>query len=143
MRQKAVIRLIGAMPGWGNVGGQMSLEAFYEAVNGDLAGVKSRLLTDERVAKFVGIFFDDPTYSTLLQTMQDGDLPEAFRAAHTLKGVSRDLGFTEISEPATKLADALRPDDSGNPAALEQAPDLLEQVIAAYNRTLDAKGLLD
>lgn len=121
----------------------MSLETFYASIDGDLDGVRSRLITDERIAKFVGIFYDDPTYGNLVSAFDSDNMQEAFRAAHTLKGVSRDLGLSNIAGPATELADALRPDDAGNPANLQIVPDLYEQVKAAYDQVLDARVLLD
>ncbi len=120
----------------------MSLAAFYETVNGDYEGVKSRLISDERIEKFVGIFFDDPTYETLVKALGEQNMQDAFRAAHTLKGISRDLGLTEIAEPAVELADALRPDDNGVPAAPERADELLAQVAAAYQHVVEARALI-
>ena len=43
----------------------MSLEEFYGAIGGDLDDVRSRLLTDERVEKFVRAFACDPTFAAL------------------------------------------------------------------------------
>lgn len=120
----------------------MSLEMFYATIGGDFDGVKSRLLTEERIEKFVNIFFDDPTYSSLEENLNAGNLQEAFRAAHTLKGVSRDVGLTTISDPATELADALRPDDSGAPADLSRVPELMDQVKDAYQRAAEARELI-
>lgn len=121
----------------------MSLEAFYSSVDGDYEGVKARLLTDERILKFVNLFFADPTYETLVSTLEAGDMKEAFRAAHTMKGVARDLGLTKLADPASDLADALRPNDEGIPACPEKAEALMAQVSVAYEQALDAKGLLD
>lgn len=121
----------------------MSLEAFYASVDGDYDGVKGRLLTDERITKFVKLFFGDTTYDTLVSTLDAGDLKEAFRAAHTMKGVANDLGLRRIAGPASELADALRPNDEGVPAAPEKAPELMEQVTAAYTEAVEAKALLD
>ena len=72
----------------------MSLEIAYAAMGGDLETVRGRLLTDERIEKFAKIFLQDTSMQTLESALEAGDLPEAYRGAHTLKGVSRDLGFT-------------------------------------------------
>ena len=94
----------------------MSLEIAYAAMGGDLETVRGRLLTDERIEKFAKIFLQDTSMQTLESALEAGDLPEAYRGAHTLKGVSRDLGFTPLFEAAAALSDALRLDDAGVPA---------------------------
>lgn len=110
----------------------MSLEAFYETIGGDLAGVRGRLQTDERIERFVRFFLADEAYPQLIAAADAGDLPAEFRAAHTLKGTGRDMGFTRLAEPAAELAEALRPGEDGAPAAPERAPELLAQVTQAY-----------
>lgn len=116
----------------------MSLETFYEAVGGDLEDVRGRLLSDERIEKFVKIFLADTTYSQLLESHDAGDKQTEFRAAHTLKGTSADMGLTRIQKPAHDLADALRPNDAGEPTAPELVDDLEAQVTAAYNEVVAA-----
>ena len=88
----------------------MSLEIAYAAMGGDLETVRGRFPTDERIEKFAKIFLQDTSMQTLESALEAGDLPEAYRGAHTLKGVSRDLGFTPLFEAAAALSDALRLD---------------------------------
>ena len=64
----------------------MSLEIAYAAMGGDLETVRGRLLTDERIEKFAKIFLQDTSMQTLESALEAGDLPEAYRGAHTLKG---------------------------------------------------------
>lgn len=121
----------------------MSLEVFYASVDGDYDGVKSRRLTEERISKFVNLFFSDSTYQNLVANLDSGNLKEAFRAAHTLKGVARDLGLTRIADPASELADALRPDENDNPAHPEKANEIMAEVSVAYKQAVEARSLLD
>lgn len=116
----------------------MTLEEYYAAIGGDFNGVRGRLMSDERISKFLEMFFEDDTYQSLLDSYAAGDLKTAFRAAHTLKGTGRDLGLDSIADPAARLADALRPDDAGNPKAPQDAPALLEEVRAAYDNAISA-----
>ena len=46
-----------------------------------------RMVKEERVVKFVRMFERDPSYQGLVDAMDAGDYDEAFRMAHTLKGV--------------------------------------------------------
>ncbi len=120
----------------------MSLEACYAAMGGDLEGVRGRLLTDDRIRKFVGIFLEDKSFENLRTSLDEGNIAEAFRAAHTMKGISRDLGFTPLFEASSALSDALRPDDAGLPAALEDVPELFHVTEEAYQRTVEAVSAL-
>ena len=112
----------------------MSLEIAYAAMGGDLETVRGRLLTDERIEKFAKIFLQD----TSMQTLES----EAYRGAHTLKGVSRDLGFTPLFEAAAALSDALRLDDAGVPANMEAVPELMPAVRDAYATVVDAIAII-
>ena len=58
--------------------------------------------------KFVLKFLGDASYDTLLQSMEAGDYESAFRAAHTIKGVGQNLGFTHLYQSAGALSEALR-----------------------------------
>lgn len=74
--------------------------------------------------------------------MRRADLPEAYRGAHTLKGVSRDLGFTPLFEAAAALSDALRLDDAGVPANVAAVPELMPAVRDAYSTVVDAIAII-
>ena len=116
----------------------MSLEIAYAAMGGDLETVRGRLLTDERIEKFAKIFLQDTSMQTLESALEAGDLPEAYRGAHTLKGVSRDLGFTPLFEAAA----ALHLDDAGVPANMEAVPELMPAVRDAYTTVVDAIAII-
>lgn len=120
----------------------MSLESCYAAMGGDLEGVRGRLLTDERIRKFAAIFLEDKSFENLGASLEEGNLAEAFRAAHTMKGISRDLGFTPLFEASSALSDALRLDDAGVPADMSAVPELLRVTKEAYQRTVAAVSAL-
>ena len=119
----------------------MSLEIAYAAMGGDLETVRGRLLTDERIEKFAKIFLQDTSMQTLESALEAGDLPEAYRGAHTLKGVSRDLGFTPLFEAAAALSDA-HLDDAGVPANMEAVPELMPAVRDAYALVVDSIAII-
>ena len=83
----------------------MTLKACYEAIGGDYEGVVSRLVTEARVNKFLTMFLHDTNYQTLCDSMEERKAEEAFRAAHTLKGVCLSLGFTRLGESSHNLTD--------------------------------------
>ena len=71
----------------------MTVKECYEQINGDYEGVFGRFRGDERIKKFALKFLADGSYDSLCRTLEAEDYSEAFRAAHTLKGVSQNLGF--------------------------------------------------
>ena len=74
----------------------MTVQECYEAIGGDYNDIMSRLKTEERVKKFAGMFLKEKCYQTLVQTIEEGNQEEAFRAAHTLKGVCQNMSFTTL-----------------------------------------------
>ncbi len=111
----------------------MTLQEFYTAIEGDYEGVLGRLMHSEKmVQKFVLKFLNDQSYDSLLRAMEEENYEEAFRAAHTIKGVGQNLGFTKLFASAGELSEALR--NGYTP----EAPSLAERVKADYQQTVEA-----
>ena len=110
----------------------MTLQECYAAMGGDYAGVTSRLPTERMVQKFVLKFLNDGSYDLLVRSMEAGNYEEAFRAAHTIKGVCQNLDFTRLYQSSSQLSEALRN------GVTPEAPSLLEQVKADYAQTVAA-----
>ena len=68
--------------------------------------------------KFLLKFLDDKSYADLERTLSEGDYKEAFRAAHTLKGVCLNLGFTELYMVSAELTEVLRGRETAGSDAL-------------------------
>ncbi|NHM14263.1 Hpt domain-containing protein [Eggerthellaceae bacterium zg-886] len=130
-------------PGRKIQGGAMSLESCFAAMGGDLESVRGRLRADDRIRRIVGMFPHDETFANLERAWETQSMPEAFRAAHTLKGVSRDLGFTPLFEVSNALADVLRPANEGGEVDAAAVEQLLDDVRRAYQLTLDAIEIID
>lgn len=58
--------------------------------------------------KFLVKFKDDHNFVLLRDSIEQKDYEEAFKAAHTLKGVSANLGLTPIYNSASRLTELLR-----------------------------------
>lgn len=110
---------------------KLTLSEFYEEVGGDIMNVLERLEDIDTVEMFVLGFPSDPSYSMLLKSLQENDLKSAFRAAHTLKGISYTLGFQSLGDCAAKLCDKLR-------EGLLPKETVLQQLKTEYNRVLTA-----
>lgn len=86
----------------------MTVKECYELIGADYEGVMSRLRTEERVKKFLLKVLNDKSYDLLLDSVAGGNIEEAFRAAHTMKGVCQNLSLTPLYESASVLSDVLR-----------------------------------
>ena len=65
----------------------MTLEECYKNFGGDYQEVENRLCSRKFVEKFLVKFLADKSYENLHHYLDEGDLAEAFRAAHTLKAL--------------------------------------------------------
>lgn len=113
----------------------MTMEECYQQLGGNYAEVSTRLPSAALVEKFALRFPEDPSFETLCAQMRVGNCKEAFRAAHTLKGVCANLSFTRLLASAGQLTEVLRPETDTIP---DTAADLLEAVRRDYQSTVDA-----
>lgn len=110
----------------------MTLEECYKMLDGDYEGVIGRLRQENRVKKFALKFLNDPSYDALMKSLASLDYKEAFRAAHTIKGVCQNLGFQKLYESSHILTEALRNEH------FENIDDYFSQVKKDYQLTINA-----
>lgn len=110
----------------------MTLQECYAALDGDFAGVSGRLPSEKFIQKYVLKFLDDGSYELLLRSMEEENWEEAFRAAHTVKGMCQNLSFTVLEKSSSALTEALR--NGKSPEAEELYPKTMED----YDRALAA-----
>lgn len=116
----------------------MTVRECYEAMGADYEDVLGRLRKDERIQKFVLKLLNDKSYELLIHSMEAGDMNEAFRAAHTLKGVCQNLSITALYHSSAELADRLR----GGQEYGEDVEPLLDQVKKDYALAMECIGKL-
>lgn len=109
----------------------MTLKECYAKIGGNYEDASARLMTDNIVAKFAIKFLDDTSYDTLIKSLDSGDYDEAFRAAHTIKGICQNLSFTALFNSVNPLTEELR---VGAPSS----QDLITKVTEDYERTISA-----
>lgn len=117
----------------------MTIQQCYEAFGGNYQEVISRLRTDERVARFLQKVVDDGSYKLLCDSVVAGNAEEAFRAAHTLKGVCMNLSITRFAESASALTEALREKRE----ITDDLQPLLQKVKEDYELTVNSILQLD
>ena len=113
----------------------MTIQECYQKLGGDYAQVEKRLPGIHLIRRFIAKFLDDGSYPELCRAMEQGQTEEAFRAAHTLKGVSANLGFDRLTASSGELTELLRGRTDGIPT---EAVPLLDIVRQDYELTADA-----
>lgn len=86
----------------------MSIEECYQQIGGDYNQVLTRLMTPKLVIRFIGRFLEDNSFSMLEKALAEGNCKEAFRAAHTLKGVCQSLGLGNLLASTHEITELLR-----------------------------------
>lgn len=113
----------------------MTIQECYQKLGGDYAQVEKRLPGIHLIRRFIAKFLDDGSYPELCRAMEQGQTEESFRAAHTLKGVSANLGFDRLTASSGELTELLRGRTDGIPT---EAVPLLDMVRQDYELTADA-----
>ena len=108
----------------------------YEELGGSYEEALGRLMKDSLIEKFIRKFPADDSYAQLQANLEEGNLEEAFRAVHTLKGVAYNLAFTRLGDAASDLTELLRPGNEGGGADTIAA--LNQAITEAYQTTIAA-----
>ena len=111
----------------------MPVKEWYEAMGGDYDDGWGRLRTYERVQKILLKTLDDKSYALLTDSVEAGNMSEAFRAAHTIKGVCQNLSITPLYKSASELAELLRNAD----AYSEDMESMIEEVKKDYTHMIE------
>ena len=110
----------------------MTLSECYAALGGDYEEVLGRLRTESLVQKFVLKFPSDPSFRLLEDSLSAENWSEAFRGAHTIKGVCQNLSIDKLQASSSRLCESLRG------GYTPEADALAEEVRADYARTTAA-----
>ena len=86
----------------------MTLQECYAAMGGNYEDVIGRLRSERMVRKFVLKFLQDGSYNLLCRSMAEENYSEAFRAAHTIKGICQNLGLSRLQDSSSRLCESLR-----------------------------------
>lgn len=115
----------------------MQIDECYAAFGGNYEDVKSRLMKDELIKRLVIKFLADTSYDRLAEAVAQKNHGDAFRAVHTLKGVSQNLSFDRLSKATEGLTETLRKWET-IPVDEALCEAQFEQVTAEYQAVIDA-----
>ncbi|CCY57775.1 hpt domain [Clostridium sp. CAG:632] len=110
----------------------MTVRECYEQMGADFDNVLDRLGNEQMVQRFALKFLNDTSYQTLEETLKEKNVEQAFRAAHTLKGVCLNLGFDNLFTVSSELTERLRAGE------LDGTEELFEKVKEQYEITVKA-----
>lgn len=120
----------------------MQLTECYEAFGGNYQDIRERLQSDALIQRFVIKFLSDNSYERLCNAMKENDYDEAFRAVHTLKGVSQNLSFDRLSASSSQLTELLRERETV-PVDKTLCEQFFAQITADYQAVIEAIHKLD
>lgn len=113
------------------------LRDFYRLTGSDSDEIINRFNGNpETVKRFVLKFPSDNSFSRLKAFLTVNDTQEAFRAAHTLKGICANLGFTRLYRLASDITELLRSEKSG------EAKTLFPKLETEYLHVLESMKLI-
>lgn len=114
----------------------MTIRECYEEIHSDMDAVLGRFGTESLVKRFALKFPKDPSFANLQQAIREQNAEEAFRAAHTLKGVAANLGFEPLHAASSELTELLRGKQvlAGSEAACAAVKEAYEKTIAALDK---------
>lgn len=113
----------------------MTLEECYRRIGGDAVEVADRMSGKEFVQRYIVKFLDDDSFDMLSDAVQNGEREEAFRAAHTIKGICQTFGFGSLLASVERLTESLRTEAEELPPDTDE---LFAQVRADYDLTVGA-----
>lgn len=100
----------------------------------DTSGAIERFMGDSELYRHcLEAFLDDANVALLGEALGNNDCEKAFFAAHTLKGVSGNLGLTPIHNTLIEIVEPLR---EGHCEGLEVEYEELLQELDALKRTV-------
>lgn len=103
----------------------MSVQELYESISADYKNTIYRFMGNQLLLeKFVKKFPADVTFEKLELGINQKDCETIRKESHTLKGISANLGFTELCDRCTELTVSAR----------EKEPDM-EKIILLFAQT--------
>lgn len=106
----------------------------------DVEGTLHRFMNNDALfLKFILKFKDDQNYAILKKHLDEKNYEEAFKAAHTLKGVSANLGLNPIYERASAVTELLRGKEASevDVEKVEEEKNALEEAYHRFIRIIE------
>lgn len=86
----------------------MNIKECYEKIGANYDDAVSRFGSEAIMERFAVKFLSDESFANLEKAMGEKNGEDAFRTAHTLKGICLNLGFYKLFEVSSALTESLR-----------------------------------
>ncbi len=98
--------------------------------------LEDRFMNNEAlIERFMFKFLNDKSFSLLTDELNNGNTEEAFKACHTLKGVTGNLSLDGFKEPVIELTELLRAGKTeGSSQLYEQIKEKYDPLIEILNK---------
>lgn len=110
----------------------------------DVETVLKRFLGNEAMyIKFIKKFLDDKSYESVVDSIEKRDFEEVFKSAHSLKGVTANLGIESVRSVAAQITDSVRnkqPEEI-DAAQLDVYRQQLEKAYTGFAKIVEESGL--
>lgn len=94
-----------------------------------------RFMGNEKLyEKFMVKFLDDKNYGKLKEHLENADYEEAFKDAHTLKGVAANLGLEPMKEPVVAINELLRNKKDASEIDVDLVKAKMEELTQQYEK---------
>lgn len=110
----------------------MTVIECYEKIGGDYENAMSRFKNEALIKRFLPMFLSDPSFNELTAALEKGNAVTAFRAAHTLKGVTANLSLAKLNSVSVEITEILRAEE------LLRAKEYFPNVKEAYDTAFKA-----
>lgn len=116
----------------------MNLIEFYDKIGGAYEEVKGRLMTDDRIMKYLNKFLEVDYYQQMMSCIKAENWEDAFRFSHDLKGIGLNLGLGDMAKNSSDLCETMR---HGKPQ--EDISALVELVSQNYEFVCEAIRMIE
>lgn len=108
----------------------------------EIDSMLERFMDNEKMINhFMIKFLSDSNMDTLRRTLESDDTELAFRAAHTLKGLCRNLSMLSLDKVMSEMTELLRGNDlSGAKEMMPEAEKVYNDTITVIKENFDAKS---
>lgn len=107
-----------------------NLKQLFTEYGGDYVVTMDRFLNNETIyLRFLNMLFEDKNLDLLGNALEQGDLEEAFAAAHTLKGVAANMGLSPLFAAVCAIVEPLR-----TRAPRSDYPQLYSNIVNEFER---------
>lgn len=116
----------------------MTLQELYQNIGGDYEQAIRVLRMEKLVDKHIRKFARSNVVENLLEAGRRKDPVQMFECAHAMKGVSANMGLSDLSDMASKIAEEYR---AGNARKMsdEEVDQILSAIAERYEQTV--KGI--